>query len=253
MCLSHIKIVMVRTSHAGNIGSAARALKTMGLSQLVLVNPDQFPAPEAVWMASGAQDVVESADVYESLDAAVADCTVVIGASARNRSLPSLNLTPKECAQMISGLNSDQSVAILFGRESSGLSNSELALCHYQLVIPANEVYPVLNVAMAIQIVVYELRQASLTVSEGVRPMMPVSATAWDTELAKVKDIEYFFEHLESTLQAISFLDPKCPKQIMARLRRLFMRVHLDEMELGLLRGILTSVQRNVRKKEVRV
>jgi tRNA (cytidine32/uridine32-2'-O)-methyltransferase len=233
--LERIRVVLVEPSHPGNIGAAARALKTMGLGRLALVNPKRFPDPQAEWRAAGAQDVLESIAVYQSVAAAIADCTWVVGTSTRLRRIPWPVKPAAECAADILAQPSGSQVAILFGRETSGLTNDELQQCHCHLQIPANPDYPSLNLAMAVQVVAYELyRQASArTVAE---------LEVWDRPLAPMSHLEALFDHLEAVLIAGRFLDSGSPGQTMTRLRRLFTRVALDETEVQMLRGILTAL-----------
>ena len=266
--LARVRMVMVRTSHPGNIGSAARAMKTMGLTDLCLVEPDHFPHEEATWLASGATDVLARATVVSDLPAAVDDSVIVIGASARQRRIPTPQLDPRDCARLISDAPPGQRVSILFGREASGLDNDALDLCHYHLCVPANPDYGVLNVAMAIQVVAYEIRQAFLKQlvlkqlvlkQEGEMAIaterqkaarMPLTAVDWDVPLASQADTERFLAHLNETLIEIGFINPDSPRQAMRRFRRLFQRIHMDEMEVNLLRGILTAVNKQTSVKE---
>jgi len=232
--LDRVRVVLVEPSHPGNIGSAARALKTMGLSHLALVNPKRFPDPQAEWRAAGAQDVLDAIQVYDSVAAAIADCNWVVGTSTRLRRIPWPVKPAADCAADILAQPSGSQVAILFGRETSGLTNEELQQCHCHLQIPANPDYPSLNLAMAVQVVAYELyRQAS---SEAV------DLDVWDRPLAPMAHVEAMFDHLESVLIASRFLEPANPGQTMTRLRRLFTRVALDETEVQILRGILTAL-----------
>lgn len=258
--LDRISIVMVRTSHPGNIGSAARAMKTMGLSDLRLVSPDAFPSEEAQWLASGATDVLDSARVFDSLENAIEDAAIVIGTSARSRRIPTPELAPDTCAALAAQVPEGQRVAILFGREASGLDNSALDLCHYHLSIPGNPEYSVLNVAMAIQIVCYEMRkiaaqnQAQLhsgaAAPAAEKDRMPIANVQWDVPLATQADTERFLVHLNQTLIDLGFINPKSPRQAMRRFRRLFQRIHMDEMEVNLLRGVLTAVDKRLLLEE---
>lgn len=252
--LDRISIVMVRTSHPGNIGSAARAMKTMGLSDLRLVSPDVFPSEEAQWLASGATDILEQAQIFENLSDAIEDVAVVIGTSARSRRIPTPELEPETCAALAARVPDGQRIAILFGREASGLDNAALDLCHYHLSIPANPEYSVLNVAMAIQIVCYEMRkvamsclQSGATISERETQIaMPMPSVQWDVPLASQADTERFLVHLNETLIGLGFINPKSPRQAMRRFRRLFQRLHMDDMEVNLLRGVLTAVDKRL-------
>lgn len=234
--LDNIRIVLINTSHPGNIGAAARAMKTMGLKNLYLVDPHSFPHPKAVEMASGAVDVLENAHLVTTLDEAIADCGLVVGSSARSRALPWPLLSPRQLGEKAMMATQHSSVAILFGREQSGLTNEELQRCHFHLHIPSNEEYSSLNVAAAVQIIAYELRVASLSA-------MP-SHHDWDYPLAKGAELAGFYEHLQRVLIEVDFLDPAVPRQLMPRLRRLFNRAALDTMEVNILRGILKAVEK---------
>ncbi len=234
-----IRIVLVNTSHPGNIGGTARAMKNMGLSRLYLVQPKRFPHEEADWRAASAQDLLETAVVTDSLEAAVGDCQFVVGTSARERRIPWPLLDARQCAQRIAALPPSEEVAILFGREDRGLTNDELKICNLHLNIPTSDTYSSLNLAMAVQIVAYELRMVSTA------PDTPVQEDAqWDSPFATRDNMERFYQHLEETLVDLEFLDPAAPRQLMTRLRRLYSRVRLDEMELNILRGILTEAQK---------
>ncbi len=237
--LNRIHMVMVNTSHPGNIGAAARAIKNMGLSSLVLVEPREFPSPKAVWRAAGAVDVLDRVRVVATLDEAIADCGLVVGTSARERRIPWPMLTPRECGERAWAESASHEVAVVFGREDRGLTNEELRKCHFHVHIPANPEYPALNIAAALQVVAYEVRMAYLTATEGKAPHFD----DWDMPPAKAKDLEMYFEHLAKTLATLGFYDPDNPRQTMTRLRRLFNRVRMDEMELSIMRGVLTAIQ----------
>ena len=239
MDLDNIRIVLVNTSHPGTIGGVARAMKNMGLSRLYLVEPRQFPHEEADWRAASAGDVLQSAVVTPTLEEAIGDCQFVVGTSARERRIPWPLLDPRQCAQRMASASSQQQVAVLFGREDRGLTNEELKLCNLHLHVPTSEAYSSLNLAMAVQIVCYELRMLQ------AQPVLPRSEDdQWDTPFTSVENMERFYVHLEQTLTDIEFLDPAAPRQLMSRLRRLYSRVRLDEMELNILRGILTETQK---------
>jgi tRNA (cytidine32/uridine32-2'-O)-methyltransferase len=239
MDLDNIRIVLVNTSHPGNIGGVARAMKNMGLSRLYLVEPRQFPHEEADWRAASAGDVLQSAVVTSTLEEAIGDCQFVVGTSARERRIPWPLLDPRQCAQRMASASGQQQVAVLFGREDRGLTNEELKLCNLHLHVPTAEAYSSLNLAMAVQIVCYELRMLQ------AQPELPRSEDdQWDTPFTSVENMERFYVHLEQTLTDIEFLDPAAPRQLMSRLRRLYSRVRLDEMELNILRGILTETQK---------
>lgn len=238
--LSRIRLVMVETSLAANLGAAARAMKTMGLSDLVAVNPEQpLQSESAIARASGAQDLLASAQVCTSLDEALQGCELVVGTSARSRALPWPMLTPAELPGIITGTAGTAPVAILFGRERSGLTNEELARCHYHLHIPANPEYSSLNIAAAVQVIAYELRQHALTV-ENAPAADPVR------ELASSADIEGYFEHLQRVLVDIEFADPNNLRQLMLKLRRFVMRAQPEPVELNILRGIISQTEKAI-------
>ena len=246
--LENIRIVLVNTSHPGNIGATARAMKNMGLSDLCLVDPKAFPHPDADARASGADDILAGARVVSSIEEAIGDCHLIVGTSARERHIPWPLVNPRELAaisaQVLSNepksdRKSDRVVAVLFGREASGLTNEELHLCHKHVHIPTNPDFSSLNVAAAVQVISYEMRMALL---EGQAGELPQWGTRWDIELADNAEIEQMFEHLEATLVDIEFLDPTNPRQLMPRLRRLILRAVPDKVEVNILRGILRKM-----------
>jgi tRNA (cytidine32/uridine32-2'-O)-methyltransferase len=238
--LDRIRIVLVNTSHPGNIGSVARAMKTMGLNELYLVNPVQFPHPKADELASGAVDILANAILAFSLDEALADCTLVIGTSARMRAIPWPLLDPRQLAEKLQAEAPSSKTAILFGCEQSGLSNEELQRCHLHVHIPANPAYSSLNIAQAVQVISYELRMTSLG--------QTTSSDDWDYRLANADEMEKFFLHLQEVLIEIEFLKLNAPRKLMTRLRRLFFRARPDVMEMNILRGMLTATQIMVKK-----
>lgn len=238
----NISVIMINTTHPGNIGAAARALKNMGLSKLVLVDPKEYPTAKATWRAAGATDVLEQVEVVSTLDEAIADCGLVIGTSARERRIPWPLLTPRECGDRVCEESKKHKIAILFGREDRGLTNEELQKCHYHVHIPSNPDYSALNIAAAIQVIVYEIRMSAVAPENG----QPLSFDDWDMPRAKNEALEHYYTHLEETLAKLKFLDPDNPRQTVTRLRRLFNRIRMDEMELSILRGMLTSIQNNI-------
>lgn len=237
MPLSNIRIVLVNTSHAGNIGATARAMKTMGLSSLFLIQPRTFPSAEATARASGADDVLTTAQTFETLDAALAGCGLVIGASARQRTIAWPELTPRECAQQVIAECTRTPVALVFGREHSGLTNSELERCSHLVRIPSNPDFSSLNIAAAVQILAYEIMLAKL---ESTPEEIPDD----DVEPATGAEMEQLYAHMEQALTDIGFLDPANPRQLVRRLRRLFNRARLDKIEINILRGILAAAQK---------
>jgi tRNA (cytidine32/uridine32-2'-O)-methyltransferase len=240
--LDQIKIVLVNTTHPGNIGAAARAMKNMGVSQLVLVDPIAEIDGDAIVRASGASEILDNCTVVATLDEAVADCGLVIGTSARGRHIPWPLCSPRECAvKAKQATQNENSVALVFGRESRGLTNEELHRCNAHVHIPTNPDFSSLNIAAAVQVLCYEMRLAALAETEEDGNKWGVE---WDYELAPHGDMERFFEHLKQSLVDIGFLDPNTPKQLMTRLRRMFQRTALDKMEVSMMRGILAAVQR---------
>ena len=207
----------------------------MGLERLSLVAPKMFPHSEATARASGADNLLHTARVFDELESAVADCGLVLGASARLRSLPWPTVDPREAAAKIAALPETTQAAVVFGREKSGLSNDELAQCHALVHIPANPEYSSLNLAMAVQVLAYEIARA--------KGLNPTHNQAADSPPAAAQDVERFFAHLEQVLLETGFLDPNNPRHLMRRLRRLFNRAELDQNEVNILRGILASVE----------
>jgi tRNA (cytidine32/uridine32-2'-O)-methyltransferase len=230
-----IRIVLTRVSHPGNIGSAARAMKTMGLDRLCLVAPERFPATEATVMAAGADDVLARAQVYPDVRSAVADCGLVVGTTARSRHLPWKVLEPREAAAEVASAAGVGEVAVLFGAERTGLTNDEIELCQRLLTIPTGSAYGSLNLAMAVQVVSYEILLA--------RRAEAGDAARSGIALASASEMERFYGHLEQVLDEIDFHDRTGEGHLMARLRRFFNRAMPDQNEINILRGILTSVQ----------
>ncbi len=229
--LSNIRIVLVETSHPGNIGAVARAMKNMCMSELYLVAPKIFPSADATSRASGADDILASAVLCDSIQEAIADCQIVIGASARSRTIAVPDESPRVCAERLAIEAQNNKVAILFGRENSGLKNHELDLCQTLLSIPSNSAYSSLNIAAAVQVVCYELLVAS---SQDV-----AKTDELDVPLANSAQMESFYGHLYQALEEIGFINPEKSTSIMRRLRRVYHRAKLDTKELDILRGIL--------------
>jgi TrmH family RNA methyltransferase len=230
-----IRIVLIETSHPGNIGAVARAMKNMGLRELHLVNPREFPHAEAIARASGADDLLDSAIVHTDMQSAVADCGLVIGTSARQRHIPFEPIEPRECAQLVVNKARDGNpVALVFGTERTGLTNTELALCGHLVTIPTSDVYSSLNIAMAVQIIAYEVRLAA-------RDSKPVIER--DEPLASQLEMERFYEHLQAVLAGTHFRDHTSSGHLMSRVRRVFNRAQVDQNEMRILRGILSAVQ----------
>ncbi|MNO37209.1 tRNA (cytidine/uridine-2'-O-)-methyltransferase TrmJ [compost metagenome] len=237
--LDQIRIVLVNTSHTGNMGSAARAMKTMGLTQLVLVDPQALPDDDAIALAAGASDVLANARIVQTLDDAIADCGLVIGTSARSRTLSWPMLDPREAGEKLVAEGVKHPVALVFGRERTGLTNDELQKCHYHVAIPANPEYSSLNLAMAVQTLCYEVRMHWLATQE-----TDTAAEAERVDYPSAQQLEGFYQHLEQTLQKTGFIADDHPGHVMSKLRRLFNRARPEVVELNILRGILTSVQK---------
>lgn len=233
--LDRIRIVLVNTSHPGNIGSVARAMKTMGMHELYLVAPLQFPHPKADELATGAIDVLRNAIVVDTLQEAIADCTLVIGTSARMRTVPWPLFSPREMAEKVKCEAPNGQSAILFGREQSGLTNEELQRCHFHTHIPTDPTFSSLNIAAAVQVIVYELYLASM--------MKDKLDDSWDYRLANIDEMERLFTHLQEVLIEIDFLKLSAPRKLMTRMRRLFLRARPDVMEMNMLRGMLSAIQ----------
>lgn len=229
-----VRVVLVETSHPGNIGAAARAMKTMGLTRLALVRPRHYPSAEASARASGATDLLDQAGVFDTLPEALDGCGLVIGASARQRALPWPLIAPRACGRRVVEAASRGEVGLVFGREQSGLTNDELQRCNLLVQIPANPAYSSLNLAMAVQVIAYEIRVAAGGESE-----LPVGREA---PLAPAEELELFFGHLQRALTRVGFLNPQNPRQLMLRLRRLFNRAELDDNEIAIMRGILSAL-----------
>lgn len=256
MQLEQTQIVLVETTHPGNIGATARAMKTMGLSRLVLVAPQCSLAPRAFTQAAHARDIVANARIVDSVTTALADCSLVLGTSSRNRKLPWPLLRSNELGvwlnnEIRNSAEKLQGLAIMFGREAHGLTNTELQLCHAHIEIPTCEAYRVLNVAMAVQVITYELRLAILnkrTVSLPDRGELAVSPD-WETPAASHGEVEYLLRHIDELMLQINFYDPGNARQLPNRIRRLFQRLRLDKMEVGFFRGFLRDIQRNIQSK----
>ncbi len=231
---NNIRIVLCQTSHPGNIGSAARAMKTMGLSQLYLVKPDKFPNSQATALATGAADLLESTIVTETLSDALSGCAFAFGLSARKRYLSHETVNARDAALQASKIAAFQPIAFVFGTEMSGLSNAELDCCQMLAMIPANPEYSSLNLAAAVQVMCYELRMAILEGKIVATEALP---------LATNDELEGFYTHLEETLLKIGYLNPKAPKKLFERMRRLYARARLEKEEVNLLRGVLTLTQ----------
>ncbi len=248
--LDKIKVVLVNTSHTGNMGSAARAMKTMGLSKLVLVDPKSEPDGKASALAAGATDVLGQAEIVDNLEQAVADCGLVVGTSARSRTLSWPMLDSRECGEKLVTEAENYPVALVFGRESSGLTNEELQLCHYHVCIDANPVYSSLNLAAAVQTLCYEIRMHFLHGTKAQNQVSVKDEDAFDdapdalTDYPLSEELQQFYEHFERTFSNTGFIRKKHPGAVMSKVRRMFNRARLESSELAILRGMLSSIDK---------
>lgn len=247
--LARIRFVLVETSLSGNIGAVARAMKNMGLARMELVRPRRFPDAEAVARASGADDLLAAAGVHEDLPSALAGCRLVVGSSARLRSVAWPQIDPAECGHRLLDEARLGDVALVFGRESSGLTNDELGRCHYLAHIESDPEFSSLNIAAAAQLFAYEIRRTWLARSPAAIAGAAVAARAVgristnEMEPATADEMDGFYVHLGETLTAIGFADPEQSKKLLRRLRRLFNRARPSRTELNILRGILSAAQ----------
>ncbi|EKE01107.1 MAG: RNA methyltransferase TrmH, group 1 [uncultured bacterium] len=235
----NIRIVLVNPSHPGNIGAVARAMKTMDLSNLYLVNPKSFPHVDATARAAGADDILASAVITSSLVDALKESRLVFGTSSRLRALSLPTLNPREAAQLIVKESQSHTTSIVFGRENNGLSNEELELCNYQIHIPTNPDFYSLNLAAAAQLIAYEIKMAT----QHCAP----ATTAGEPDLASAEEQQLFYLHLQQLLAEIKFLDLKNPRKVLSRLKLLFNRAQPQKNEINILRGILTAIQSKIR------
>ncbi|MCL5261523.1 MAG: RNA methyltransferase [Gammaproteobacteria bacterium] len=242
--LTNVRFILVETSHPGNIGASARAMKTMGLNNLCLVNPKIFPHVDATARAAGADDLLAQADITSSLLESIKDCTLVFGTSARTRALPVPVLDPSHAAQKIIDECKQNKIAILFGRENNGLSNEELNHCHYHIHIPTNPKFSSLNIAAAVQIIAYELHKAQNTIF--------TQTVCTNTELATAEKMASFYTHMQQTLLDVEFIAENQPKNILSRLKLLFNRARPTKQELDILRGFFTAIQKKLNKHKMK-
>jgi len=253
MQVPNIRIVLVEPSHPGNIGAVARAMKTMGLTELVLVNPRKFPDQNANARAAGAEDVLIAARVESDLQSVLSDCTFILGTSVRERQVSWPISDPKHAASKIVDhleQKQDHQVAILFGRENSGLANDELDLCQRQICIPANDDYSSLNLASAVQIIAYEVRMATLAKQSDDSSKVAVVRTKLEKrqQSASKEQLDGHFQHLEETLEMLDFIRSGPSTMLMRKLTRLYNKAELTIEEIQILRGILTAIQSNLAK-----
>lgn len=241
--LNNVKVILVGTSHPGNIGSAARAMKVMGLNQLVLVDPQCEVDEQTVALAAGAADIAQNATVVATLEDAIGDCGLVVGSSARSRTLEWPMLEPRECGEKFAIEGEQHPVALVFGRERIGLTNDELQSCHYHVCIPANPEYSSLNLAMAVQTLAYEVRVAYLNRSQ-------INDSKQEEVYPRHKELEMFYQHLEKVITDTQFISQDKPNQVMTKLRRLFSRSRPEIGEINILRGILSSIEKQIESKK---
>ena len=237
--LNSVKIVLVGTTLPGNIGAAARAMKNMGIKNLSLVAPKEFPSDVAIYRSKAAKDILEHAQVFNTLEEAISDCELVIGTSARGRKVPWPILNPKEAAEEVSRSSSHHKIAIIFGREDRGLTNEELGLCNLHVNIPTDPDYSSLNLAQAVQILVYEIRQAILGEQE--------DKDYWDVELANNDQTELLINHMDELMQQVEFYDVDNPRKLLLRVRRFFKRSRIDVMETNIFRGLFATIQKRLK------
>lgn len=238
--LDNVRIVLVNTSHTGNIGSAARAMKTMGIKDLVLVDPVQPPDSHTSALAAGATDILGNLKIVDTLQEAIADCGLSIAASARSRTLSWPMVGPRECGKKVVEEGEKHKVALVFGRENSGLTNEELQQCQFHVHIPANPDYSSLNLAMAVQTLSYEVRMNFLE-KEGQQ------YEPFEADYPNSAQLEGFYQHLEETLEHTGFIIKQHPGQVMSKLRRVFNRARPESHELNILRGVLTSITKLIK------
>lgn len=243
--LSEVRIVLIETTHPGNIGGVARAMKNMGLSDLRLVKPKLFPSADATSRASGADTILRDAIVCGSLDEALIDCQMVLGASARRRTINWPELNAREAAERVGQESEKGKVAILFGREHSGLTNEELDRCHYLLHIHCNPGFSSLNIAAAVQVVAYELRMAL-----GDGGVVINEIEGHESDLATAEEVNLFYGHFEKTLYDIGFTRPEKSRSLIRRLKRLFNRVRLEKKEIDILRGVLSAMKEKKKREQ---
>tara|TARA_Y100000766_G_scaffold234230_1_gene209187 strand:- start:1272 stop:2018 length:747 start_codon:yes stop_codon:yes gene_type:complete len=237
--LNSVRVVLVGTTHPGNIGATARAMKNMGIVNLALVKPKDFPSNEAIYRSKAAKDVLESAQIYENLENAVSDCELVIGTSARGRTVPWPVLSPKEAADRVAVHSENNKVAIVFGREDRGLTNQELGLCNLHVHIPTDPEYSSLNLAQAVQILVYEIRVSILKDQE--------YEEYWDVDLATNEQTERLIDHMDELMQEVEFYDVQNPRKLLLRVRRFFKRSRIDVMEANIFRGLFAAIQKKLK------
>lgn len=238
--LNSVKVVLVGTTHPGNIGAAARAIKNMGIFNLALVKPKEFPSDIAIYRSKAAKDILENAEIYESLEDAIAGCELVVGTSARARSVPWPVFNPRDAAVEMHKISKQGNVAIVFGREDRGLTNDELGLCNFHVHIPSDPKYSSLNLSQAVQILAYEIRLAYSRDEV-------ISEVKWDVDLANNEQTERLIDHMEELMQDVEFYDVENPRKLLLRVRRFFKRSEIDVMEANIFRGLFSAIQKRLK------
>ena len=238
--LNSVKVVLVGTTHPGNIGATARAMKNMGILDLALVEPKEFPSDVATFRSKAAKDILEKASVHTSLEEAISECELVVGTSARGRTVPWPVLNPREAAEEMHKSSLNGKVAIVFGREDRGLTNEELGLCNFHVHIPSDPEYSSLNLSQAVQILAYEIRLSYLRDRH-------VNKEYWDVELANNEQTERLINHMDELMQEVDFYDVENPRKLLVRVRRFFKRSKIDVMEANIFRGLFATIQKKLK------
>ena len=238
--LNSVKVVLVGTTHPGNIGATARAMKNMGILDLALVEPKEFPSDVATFRSKAAKDILEKASVHTSLEEAISECDLVVGTSARGRTVPWPVLNPREAAEEMHKSSLNGKVAIVFGREDRGLTNEELGLCNFHVHIPSDPEYSSLNLSQAVQILAYEIRLSYLQDRH-------VNKEYWDVELANNEQTERLINHMDELMQEVDFYDVENPRKLLVRVRRFFKRSKIDVMEANIFRGLFATIQKKLK------
>ena len=238
--LNSVKVVLVGTTHPGNIGATARAMKNMGILDLALVEPKEFPSDVATFRSKAAKDILEKASIHTSLEEAISECELVVGTSARGRTVPWPVLNPREAAEEMHKSSLNGKVAIVFGREDRGLTNEELGLCNFHVHIPSDPEYSSLNLSQAVQILAYEIRLSYLQDRH-------VNKEYWDVELANNEQTERLINHMDELMQEVDFYDVENPRKLLVRVRRFFKRSKIDVMEANIFRGLFATIQKKLK------
>jgi len=238
--LNSVKVVLVGTTHPGNIGATARAMKNMGILDLALVEPKEFPSDVATFRSKAAKDILEKASLHRSLEEAISECELVVGTSARGRTVPWPVLNPREAAEEMRKSSLNGKVAIVFGREDRGLTNEELGLCNFHVHIPSDPEYSSLNLSQAVQILAYEIRLSYLQDRH-------VNKEYWDVELANNEQTERLINHMDELMQEVDFYDVENPRKLLVRVRRFFKRSKIDVMEANIFRGLFATIQKKLK------